>query len=207
MVKYVITDGKRWIRKDRHGKYVPTNSGALADEFTRKQAEGIFNNSLAKPLKLVFRVEPCSESKELEGFSKTVKKPTKQSIIENTENVMDRPEIQKWLIKVKELNGLLDEINAREKELGLQMCLIEKQLLDWRHYVEFSKLNAADGYAAYKKQKAKLQKRRTIKNELSVLGIITDCITKNTYDEIEKRVAGLDKRSYAPRDLDELFDL
>ena len=36
MVKYVITDGKRWIRKDSKGRYVPTNSGAMAAEFTKK---------------------------------------------------------------------------------------------------------------------------------------------------------------------------
>lgn len=33
MAQYVITDGTRWIMRDRHGRYVPTSCEALADVF------------------------------------------------------------------------------------------------------------------------------------------------------------------------------
>ena len=39
MAQYVITDGTRWIMRDRKGKYVPTSCEALADLFSNKQAK------------------------------------------------------------------------------------------------------------------------------------------------------------------------
>lgn len=205
MVKYVITDGKRWIRKDKHGKYVPTSSGAMAAEFTRKQAEAIFNNSLSKPLKSCFHVEIWNDgTREIE---QTVKKITKISMKNNTETVFDSPVTQKWLQKVNGFNGLHDEILSRKQELNTQLNTYEKQILDWRHYIEFSTLNAAQGFKAYKGLKTMLQKRRIIKNEAQVLSIVLDCMANNTYGDIEKRVAGLDNRTYEPRELDEIFDL
>lgn len=41
MANYVITDGTRWIMKDRNGKYVPTSCESFADIFSKKQAENI----------------------------------------------------------------------------------------------------------------------------------------------------------------------
>lgn len=54
MAQYVITDGTRWIMRDRKGKYVPTSCEALADIFTNKQATGIFQSNLSKTKKSVF---------------------------------------------------------------------------------------------------------------------------------------------------------
>ena len=57
MSQYIITDGERFIYRNHSGKFVPTTSEAMADIFTKKQAEGIHNNSLPKALKSIFRVE------------------------------------------------------------------------------------------------------------------------------------------------------
>ena len=61
MSKYVITDGKRWIMKDSKGRYVPTSCGSFALEFSKRQADTIFLNQLAKPLRSCFRVEKVDE--------------------------------------------------------------------------------------------------------------------------------------------------
>lgn len=74
-------------------------------------------------------------------------------------------------------------------------------------YIEFCNLNAAQGYKAYKMIKERRIKRRTIKNELNVLNIILGKkISETATDEIEKAVAGMDKRIYEPRIIEELFD-
>ncbi len=76
------------------------------------------------------------------------------------------------------------------------------------HYIEFTNLNAAQGYKAYKILKDRRVKRRSIKNELQVLGIILGKkISETATDEIMKCIEGLDNRQYAPRVLQELFDL
>lgn len=50
-------------------------------------------------------------------------------------------------------------------------------------------------------------KRRSIKNELQVLDIIlSKKISETVTDEIQNTVAYMDKRTYEPRVLNELFD-
>ena len=46
MARYVITDGSRWIMRDRNKKYVPTSCEALADKFSNKSANSVYNNQL-----------------------------------------------------------------------------------------------------------------------------------------------------------------
>ncbi len=54
--QFVITDGKRFIYRMRNGKYVPTSSEPMADSFTKKTADRIFENCLSKTLRAQFRV-------------------------------------------------------------------------------------------------------------------------------------------------------
>lgn len=73
--------------------------------------------------------------------------------------------------------------------------------------VHFCNLNAAQGYKAYKMIKDRRIRRRSIKNELDVLNIILGKkISDTATDEIQKAISGMDKRTYEPRILTELFD-
>ena len=73
--------------------------------------------------------------------------------------------------------------------------------------IEFVNLNAAQGYKAYKMIKDRRIIRRSIKNELDVLNIILGKkISETATDEIQKAISGMDKRTYEPRVLNELFD-
>lgn len=65
MSQYVITDGSRWITKNRNGKYVPTTCEALADTFGNKEANSVYNNNLSKALKSCFRVMKVDKPPEL----------------------------------------------------------------------------------------------------------------------------------------------
>ena len=57
LAQYVITDGSRWIMRNRNGKYVPTSCEALADIFSNKAVNNLYNNSLPKALKSVFHIQ------------------------------------------------------------------------------------------------------------------------------------------------------
>lgn len=201
MTNYVITDGSRWIMKDRKGKYVPTSFVTLADLYTKKQADAICNNSLSKALRGIFHVEKVNDV-----IPKQIK-PVTEKDIDETEKVMVSENIQHWLNKVSDLNGLANEALNRKDELVQSLSNIDKELCDVLHYIEFCNLNAAQGYKAYKMIKERRIIRRNIKNELNVLNIIlSKKISETATDKINKCVAGMDKRTYEPRVLKELFD-
>lgn len=183
MAQYVITDGTRWIMRDRNKKYVPTSNEALADVFGNKEA-----NSVDKPPALIKQI-------------------SHEEVKLNTETVSIAENIQYWVDKVSGLNGLAAEALYRKEELINQLSEVDKELCDINHYIEFCNLNAAQGYKAYKMIKDRRIKRRSIKNELDVLNIILGKkISETATDEIQKAISGMDKRTYEPRVLNELFD-
>ena len=201
MAQYVITDGTRWIMRDRHGNYVPTSCEPLADVYSNKQANSIFQNQLSKALKSCFYVEKIDKPPEL------VKQITQEKVNENTETPSNSENIQYWIDKVSDLNGLASEALHRKDDLLSQLSKVDQELSDIDHYIEFVNLNAAQGYKAYKMIKDRRIIRRSIKNELEVLNIILGKkISETATDEIEKAVAGMDKRKYEPRIMEELFD-
>lgn len=201
MAQYVITDGTRWIMRDRHGRYVPTSCEALADVFSNKQATGIFQSNLSKALKSVFRVQKIDEP------SKLIKQISQETAQENTERVSTAENIKRWIDKIDGLNGLATEALHRKDELVQQLSKVDQELSDVNHYIEFCNLNAAQGYKAYKMIKDRRIKRRSIKNELQVVDIIlSKKISETATDEIQKAIAGMDQRTYEPRVLNELFD-
>lgn len=201
MAQYVITDGTRWIMRDRKGKYVPTSCEALADIFTNKQATGIFQSNLSKALKSVVRVQKIDEPPKL------IKQISQETVQENTEKVSTAENVQRWIDKIEGLNGLATEALHRKDELVQQLSKVDQELSDVNHYIEFCNLNAAQGYKAYKMIKDRRIKRRSIKNELQVVDIIlSKKICETATDEIQKAIAGMDQRTYEPRVLNELFN-
>ena len=201
MSQYVITDGSRWITKNRNGKYVPTTCEALADTFGNKEANSVYNNNLSKALKSCFRVMKVDKPPEL------VKQITQEKVNENTETPSNSENIQYWIDKISDLNGLASEALHRKDNLLSQLSKIDQELSDIDHYIEFVNLNAAQGYKAYKMIKDRRIIRRSIKNELDVLNIILGKkISETATDEIQNAISGMDKRTYEPRVLNELFD-
>lgn len=201
MAQYVITDGTRWIMRDRKGKYVPTSCEALADTFGNKEANSILQNNLSKALKSCFHLQKIDKPPEL------VKQITQEKVNENTETPSNSENIQYWVDKVSGLNGLASEALHRKDNLLSQLSKIDQELSDINHYIEFVNLNAAQGYKAYKMIKDRRIIRRSIKNELDVLNIILGKkISETATDEIQKAISGMDKRIYEPRVLNELFD-
>lgn len=202
MSQYIITDGERYIYKNHSGKYVPTHGETMADIFSKKQAETIYNNQLPKALKSVFYVERYDKSPE------GVKQVDQNDLINNTEKVMLADNIQIWLDKLSDMNGLTKDILHRKEVLTKRLHKLEDELLDIEHWIEFSKFNGVQGYIASKELKNCRLRRRSVKNELLVLDIILEQkVDKLIDEEIRKRVLGMDSRSYKPRIRMDLFDL
>lgn len=206
MAEYVITDGKRFIYRNRRGQYIPTTCEPWADKFTRKNAEQILNNCVSKKVRAAFRVERYDVEDTVPD--ENVKQVDKTTLQENTEKVMLTDEIRHWLNRLADLNGLVGDATKRRCELKQKLDEIEDELQDLLHYAEFSKLNAAQLCVTCKEIKRCRVERRSIKNEIQVLDIILEQkVGEVVVDEIIKKVQGMDNRTYAPRIRTDLFNL
>lgn len=202
MSQYVITDGTRFIYQNRSGKFVPTSSEAMADLFTKKQANGIYQNSLPKALKCIFKVE------KYDSPPQSVKQVSENDLVNNTEKVMISENIRIWLDKINDMNGLVKDATKRKELLEKQLRDLEDEKIDIEHYIEFQNLNAAQGYKASKELKICRVKRRTVKNEIAVIDIILSHQMKEIVsNEIYQKIEELDRRTYKPRIRADLFDL
>lgn len=201
MSQYVITDGSRFIYRNHQNKYVPAPGEAMADIYTLKQAESIFKNSLSRPLRKVFRIEKRDES------STNLKQVPQIGLKKETEKLGNSDNIQMWIDKISNMNGLVKEVEGRREFLLKQLSNIDQEISDCLHYIEFYKLNAAQGYTAYKLIKERRIKRRSIKNELYILEIILNKgFEEPLVEEINTAIYKMDKRTYEPRVLTELFN-
>lgn len=201
MANYVITDGTRWIMKNRNGNYVPTSFESFADIFSKKQAENIYKSSLTKALRGVFHVEKTSEEVPAQV------KPVTDKDIEETGKVMVSEDIKYWLDKATDMSNIANEAINRKRKLCQELSLVDKELCDILHYIEFCNLNAAQGYKAYKMVKERRILRRKIKDEISILDSILDQkVSQTAKNTIQKIAENMDKRTYEPRVLKELFD-
>ena len=201
MAKYIITDGTKYIMKGKRGNFTPTNCAAWAEIFSKEKATNVLNNQISKNLRKGYHIE------FLEPDPPGIKSVTKTDL-KQTEKVMETDVTQEWISSIRGLNGLIQDAKIRKVELTQQLSDVDEQLCDIYHYIEFSKLNACQGYKAAKMIKDKRIARRRIKNELQVLSII---LSSNISDEIEQevvgRIKGMDNRVYNPRSLTELFEL
>lgn len=201
MAQYIITDGTKYIMKGKRGNFTPTNCAAWAEIFSKEKATNVLNNQISKNLRKGYHIEL------LESDPPGIKSVTKTDL-KQTEKVMETDVTQEWISRIRGLNGLIQDAKIRKVELTQQLSDVDEQLCDIYHYIEFSKLNACQGYKAAKMIKDKRIARRRIKNELQVLSII---LSSNISDEIEQevvgRIKGMDNRVYNPRSLTELFEL
>ena len=200
--QYIITDGSRFIYRNHSGRFVPTPSEAMADVYTRKQAEGICNHSLSKALRTVFYMKKYDEPPE------SVKQVSQCDLVNNTEKVMFAENIQVWIDKINDMNGLVKEAKRRKEILERQLHELEDEKIDIEHYIEFQNLNAFQGYKASKELKDCRVKRRSVKNEIAVINIILEYQMKELVSsEIHQKIEELDRSTYKPRIRADLFDL
>lgn len=230
--KYVITDGIRYIAKNKAGSYVPEHDASKALILSKGDAEKIYYNNLAKPLRKVFRLSKdavptikSSEGTKIEDTAIEDKKVIEcKPDIKTTEAIIKQDVSKKEIKYTKHYDtkcGLDDELttqivqvveifkSAATKKADLQSKLdkVEKEIVDINHYIEFKSLNACDGYNAYRMLRDRLTKRRKLKNELKVAEILAKGIfTTSDITDIEKVISSFDKNQYRPRVLSDLFE-
>lgn len=204
---YVITDPKKtiFVCKDTSGSYSLTTDKAKAIIWdSQPAAETVFKSNLSKlikskgvTVKSVALQMVCSEPKE------TPKKVVKEAILEQKSEFGS----SKYIISV--LSEAVAKLNCRHLELSDELSTYDRKVTDVEHYIEFNvgKLNARDGYKAYKLLQDVLVERRKVKDELQILQVVKDKMAlPDDIENIQERVKELEGRRYEPRELKYLFE-
>lgn len=110
--------------------------------------------------------------------------------------------------KLEEIVIFAKEIEKRKTYLYQLIHNAELELIDIYHAAEFQTLNAAQGYKLYKRLHDVCTKRREYKNEVQVIeNTLKTRINGCDLGNLEKSIAGLETRKYAPRINADLFNL
>lgn len=206
--EYVLTDGKKYIKRNFDGKYMVTPNMFVADTFTtQKDAENVKLNSITKSLSRTFYVAEIINGKVIRCDSPRPKKIERMDGDKTFYFVSDNNFVNtKWHKGFEGLLDLFDDANNRIHELSQEMSNIEAEITDIEHYIEFTSLNARDGYKLYRRLRELLRRRRYVKDEQRIV----NTITKNQVaaEPIKRIIEALDTgktRSYKPRILADLF--
>ena len=167
---YVIVNPQKTLYIRTDGGQPVTCSKQNRQRFEYSKACNILAHLPKKLHKFHFMVEAIPEI--------GVSPPSESLSIKHEEQYIKTPyevpnEVQEWLDRVKECNGLAKDAASRKSELLSQLSNVDRELSNCLHEIELTgNMNACDGYKEYKRTKTILKRRRIIKDELSVVDSI-----------------------------------
>lgn len=210
---YVIVDDNKmvWVRQEKNGSYSLTTDKNRALIFDSKiAADKVFKSNLSKLIKSK-GVAVKSVDLQVIGANnaqKQVPVGANNEIQHEISHFKDAPfGSSEYIIYV--LSDAVSKLNKRYDALVDEMSKYDRQKTDVEHYIEFNigKLNACDGYKAYKLLQNVLIERRKIKDELAILQTVRDRIAfPEEIANIDERVQELKERRYEPREFTHLFN-
>jgi hypothetical protein len=210
MTGYAIADEHKsiWLCKDKSGGYSLTTDKNRAIIFdTKVLAETVFKSNLSKLIKSkgVF-----VQSVELQVGTAKKSEEVKKAVIETpkvaADTVLTDPGSSQYIVFV--LSDAIAKLNSRHVALSDELSKYDRQRTDVEHYIELNagKLNAYEGYKAYKLLQDVLVQRRKIKDELEILQVMKDKMAiPDDIAKINTRVQELSSRHYEPREFKWLF--
>lgn len=192
---YVIKCGKNYIGLDGNGRYAEVSDVNCAIKAPLHKLNNIINNCVA----------PNKRSKcKIIETSKIVTKPTVVSVAE-VPKVINHSVFTDIMDKFRAVATI--EFEAARIENNARLSQVDKEITDIKHYIEFNKLNAVEGYKAYKMLRDKLLERRAIKNDYSKFQVLTSAKVSDIFDgTLDENLKALENKTYTPRVLNELFD-
>lgn len=206
MTGYVITDANKsvWVYKDTSGGYSLTtdkNKALILD--SKIAANAVFKSNLSKLIKSK-GVTVQTVTLQMVGADNLVKP---KEVVKSESSTPLEVGSSKYIISV--LSDAVAKLNCRHMVLTEEQAKYDRQVTDVEHYIEFNagKLNAYDGYKAYKLLQDVLVERRKVKDELQIIQVVRD---KMAFPEdianIDERVRQMEARRYEPREFKYLFE-
>jgi hypothetical protein len=207
MTGYVITDVNKsmWVHQDSNGSYSLTTDKNKALVFESKlAADTVFKSNLSKLIKSK-GVTVKAVALQIAGADNASK--TKKIV----EQAQSKPQYEigsaKYIVSI--LSDAVAKLNCRHMMLADEQSKYDRQLTDVEHYIEFNagKLNAYEGYKAYKLLQDVLVQRRKVKDELQILSVVKDRMAlPDDIANIDAKLQKLESRTYEPREFKYLFE-
>ena len=192
---YIITDGEgSYIHRDEAtGKYVPIRSFKKATQWDAiKKANSVLNNSVTKAIRSGYAVQLIDTEQTVEKEDITMLQKLCFKKVED-DNIKD------WFEKINLIREALSGLDARQTELKEKLSRISKEIVDIRHYIEFGKFNAYQGWMCFKILQNLLKQRRKIKNEQQVLGLIKqNQINGESMAALAQTISDIQNKCYTP---------
>lgn len=204
LLEYVITNPNKtvYLRLNKNGS-PETCVKQVAQRFENSKARNILDNLPKTMKKFHFKVQPIPD----EIVHRNEERKKDEIIISTYYTVPDS--VTQWVDRVKNCNDLAKDAAKRKEELVQALSNADKDLSNCLHKIELTKWkNGCDGYKEYKSVKIILEKRRKIKDELSVVqSILTANLESMATNRIEKVVDGLSNRFFNVREVENYDDL
>lgn len=128
---------------------------------------------------------------------------------------MAKVDIEQFNEMLAQVNSFIMDVPNRIKELKEDISYQQNMIVDIQHFIEFSNLNASQGYKVHAKLKQVLNTRRELKEELEYLESIgqqaKQCLKKDNAltpvaHAIRDKKQTINSRVYTPRILADLFE-
>lgn len=190
---YVIKVGKNFIGIDSSGKYTEVTNINQATKGAMHKLSNVVNNSIPPSKRSKCKIVALDSIKVEPVVTKShVSKIADKSLFDD---VIDH------IRKVDAAN-----FNKEHEILAQKLSIVDREICDITHYIEFNRLSAAKGYEAYKMLQNKLLERRVIKDDFAKFQMLSEAKVSDIFDgTLEKKLSALDTKMYTPRVLKELF--
>lgn len=188
---YIIQSKKQYISCGTDGKYVETPDIEQAVKGPMHKLQNIINNCISPNKRRHCKIVEFHVNKNV-----VAPLPVNQIVAPSRfDHIVSQ-------LKSIDFTGLDGEQNT----LSQQLSFIDQEISDIQHYIEFNRLNAAQGYKAFKLLQDKLLERRAIKNDFAKFQMLTDAKMSDVFDgTLDKKLTTLNEKTYTPRVLKELF--
>lgn len=199
--EYVITDGKKFVQKDFRGIYKQTSSCGLADIYeTEESATKVLKNSIPRSWRTTYYVAELINGELCQcSLPKPKVEKGEGAGVYKLNYFKDSSVDIEWCHGFRELDGIFKKAANRANALAKELVEVEKDVKNAYHDIEFSNLNAREGYKAYRNFREILRKRRRLKNESRIVNAINANHAASTLIEnIIKEINFCDKQEYKP---------
>lgn len=201
---WIITNGKVFVVRSSDNHVTTSNDKTKATVFKERRWADSCCDTLPKVLKhLGFHpmYVPDNVAEEPQAPVKIApevpeKKQIHEALLNQDSFVAQVRSFQQFVLAAQEQRPVL--VDAKHQ--------VEEEILDIEHAIEFSKCNVVGGWKLYDQLREARIRRRQYKDAIMRIDILMeaqpmDVARANTVNQI----VGMEKRSYAPRALPELF--
>lgn len=189
---WLITNGAGYIQQDERGVSTVANPELALKFSERNKAENFYAN-LAKSFKNIgYAVQEATDRERYTDI--------------DFDEYLDESCLDDIKTSVLNIQTLLRKVFRMREHAQAELARADAALLDIEHAAEFYALNAAQGYRLYRMLHETRVERRKRKDQIAICNIIIDSGFDGLMDGTTlKRIAGMDRREYKPRILEELF--